>query len=525
MAELATAALFGAVVMIFLQSGSPWLADNDSFYHIKMARLLPELGFIDKFPWLHWTIFRERFVSHHHGFHVFLAPFAAASESLTGGLVAGAKAANVIAMSLTCLTFCVLLRHLNVKHAPIWLLALACAPWHFWLRMSYIRAPMIALPLMILALWLILKGRTVWLAFVAFALTQVYNGAVLLLLLPVALVLTMLLCRESVRSALRQTCAVIIGVSAGFVLHPYFPANLDFLRTQLFGSGLGAPREAGIEWRSYDARFFLMISGPLIAIWATCLAHRWRSGIQLSARSIFLLLVNLVFLALTLKARRFIEYWPVFALINAADFATFPAATGIKTERARTRRRAWPTALLVGMIATVGLFNLMTVRANIRPSYDPGQLREPMAHLQAHSPAGSIVFTDDWDVFPYCFFWNHHNRYIVGLDPVFTMEKYPLIWERYRLITRGQTPATLSDENAGESEQRVTIRDIGMFFEAKYVLVASDHPALYKQLLNDAECFRIIYPSPADRDDSSQAPFTVFEVSSSAAADTDSAEL
>lgn len=508
--------LFGAVVMTVLQSGSPWLADNDSYYHIKMARLLPQLGFIDQFPWLHWTIFRERFVSHHHGFHVFLAPFAAASESLTNGLVAGAKTANVIAMSLTCLTFCAVLRRLNVKHAPLWLLALACAPGHFWVRMSYIRAPMIALPLLLLALWLILAGRSTWLAVIAFLLTQVYNGAVLLLLLPTSLVLAGLLRREPLGPALRHAVAVVVGLTLGLVLHPYFPANLHFLRIQLFGTGLGAPNEAGIEWRPYDARFFLMMSGPLIAIWTTCLVQRLRSRIGVSARTIFLLLLNLFFLVLTLKARRFVEYWPVFALINAAEFSALPAPSVRETNPGiRTQRPSWHIVLAVALVAMGGLINLRIARANIHPSYDPGQLRGPMEFLAAHSPVGSIVFTDDWDVFPYCFYWNHHNRYIVGLDPVFTMKMYPELWERYRLITRGLTPATLSGSEAGDPRNRVTIGDISRVFGAGYVLVASDHPALYEQLGNDKDMFRLVYPPLSGTGDPSPAPFSLFEVISS----------
>ena len=66
-----------------------------------------------------------------------------------------------------------------------------------------------------------------------------------------------------------------------------------------------------------------------------------------------------------------------------------------------------------------------------------------MQYLSGHSPTHSLVFTDDWDLFPICFYYNDHNRYMVGLDPMFTKIPYPELWERYRLITRGQTPGTL----------------------------------------------------------------------------------
>jgi len=508
--DLAVAAVFGIVVMVILQTATPWLADNDSFYHIKMARLLPELGFVDRFPWLHWTLFRDAFVSHHHGFHVVLAPFAIASDALTGGLVLGAKAASVLSMGATALMFCVVLRELAVPRALLWLFALACAPWHFWVRLSYIRAPMVALPLLLVALWLMLRNRPRWLAVVAFALTQLYNGAVLLILLPVAFFLAALIRQADFRPALRHGAAVAVGIAAGFVLHPYFPANLGFLRTQIFDTGLGAPREAGIEWQPYAAAFFVRMCAALMIIWVVCVIVRlWRGG-GLSMRSTALLLLNVLFLALTLKARRFIEYWPVFALMNAADLTVCRAATGKGLSAATIRTRSRWALIAALSAAVVGFANLLTARGMIEPSYDPAAVRGPMRFLAETSPAGSIVFTDDWDVFPYCFYWNHHNRYVVGLDPVFTTARFPELWNRYRLITRGQTPAHLPPLTAGGRERPVGLEDILTFFEADYVLVAADHPALYAQLRERPDLFQLVYPSPTTEPAERQPPFAVF---------------
>lgn len=510
--DLAVAAVFGVAVMVILQTATPWLADNDSYYHIKMARLLPELGFIDRFPWLHWTLFRDAFVSHHHGFHVLLAPFAIASDTLTGGLVLGAKTAAIVSMGATALTFCLVLRELSVPRALLWLFALACAPWHFWVRLSYIRAPMMALPLLLVALWLMLRNRPLWLAVLAFGLTQLYNGAVLLILLPGAFFLAALIRQTDLRPALRHGAAVAGGIAAGFILHPYFPANLGFLRMQILDTGLGAPSEAGIEWRSYAPAFFVRMCAPLLAIWIVCVIVRlWRGG-AFSMRSAALLVLNVLFLAITIKARRFIEYWPPFALINAADLLARRAASGDGPSAASVRTGSGWALLAALAAAVVGFANLMTARGMIGPSYDPDAVRGPMQFLAGSSPAGSIVFTDDWDVFPYCFYWNHHNRYVVGLDPVFTTAKYPELWNRYRLITRGQTPARLPPLRAGGPERPVGIEDIHNFFEADYVLVAADHPALYLQLRDRSDLFQPVYPPPQTETAGRQPSFAVFRV-------------
>ena len=107
---------------------------------------------------------------------------------------------------------------------------------------------------MIAALGLMLANRPVWLGIVAFALMETYNGALVLLLLPAAFLLAAAVRRESVRRVLIQAGAIAIGLAAGFVLSPYFPENFRFLWTQLFETGLGAPGEAGVEWRPFASR-------------------------------------------------------------------------------------------------------------------------------------------------------------------------------------------------------------------------------------------------------------------------------
>ena len=60
--------LLGVAAMTYVQWSTYEPAGRDSFYHVKMAVLLPEIGFPDKFRWLRHTILNENNVSHHHGF-------------------------------------------------------------------------------------------------------------------------------------------------------------------------------------------------------------------------------------------------------------------------------------------------------------------------------------------------------------------------------------------------------------------------------------------------------------------------
>jgi len=511
---LLSAGIIGAAAMLVVQSGTPWLVGNDSYYHLRMASMLPETGFPSHFPWLHWTIFRDDFVSHHHGFHALLAAPALVSDWLTDDLILGGKAASVIGLGITAALFAAVLRQLGVPHPLLWTLLLTWAPWHFWMRLAYVRAPIAALPLLLGALWLILRNRPFLLGLMGFVFAQVYAGVVLFPLVPFAMLLGRAVAREPLGRGLVHLGAAAFGVGAGLIVNPYFPQNLRFLWVQLFETGLGSPAEVGSEWKPYDAWFLLKIALPILAVWVVSLIARLRCASRTDGVGFGLLILNLAFLALTIHARRFIEYWPVFLLLNAAEWRRHVAAeaTGaaVRAGRAASSRAIHTAAL--ALLAAPGIATILMTRAAVGTTYDPGRLRPAMAYLERNSPAGAIVFTDDWDLFPYCFYFNRHNRYVVGLDPVFTMTKYPQLWERYRLITRGQAPSPIHATDDSRPPDVARLEDIRDAFEAGYVLVAADHRKLYEQLHRRSDVFRRVYPAEPWNDADAIPAFSVFEV-------------
>jgi hypothetical protein len=513
--ELTIAWLIGAAAMTFIQTGSPGLVANDSYYHVRMAQLLPELGFTQRFPWLHWTIFRDQFVSHHHGFHVLLLPFAWVSQQLTGEGVWGAKAATAVAMGFTLVLAVLVLRELDARPRWLWLLLFGLLPAPYWLRLAYVRAPVVAMPLLLAALLLILRRRMWWLAVLGFVFTHVYGGFVLLPLVPLAFIGGDLLSGDSPRRSLHMVLATVAGGVLGLVLNPYFPANLRFLYTQVFETGLGAPADVGNEWRPYDSWFLARSIAPLAIVWLAALVHRLQSGVAIDARGVSLLLLNVGLLVLTIKARRFIEYWPIFALLSAASLATHrPLCEGGTIWRAAqaVAQRLWAQSVVITILAVGGALTLAEVRHQARPAHDVPALRDALAFLERNSTAGSLVFTDDWDVFPVCFYHNRHNTYAVGLDPVFTQSRWPALWERYKRITRGEAPAEMPRSLSDEFGRDIRLSDIGTVFGANYVLVCDDHAPFYRELSAATRDFERIYPPPSPEPRRSQPPVAIFRV-------------
>ncbi len=315
---------YGAVGGSGGQIGVP---GRDSFYHLKMAAMLPEHGLLKQFPWLRFCYFTdsgEAFVSHHYGFHVLLLPFVRFSRWVTGDYQAGGRWAITAFFGMVALLFVSLLRAESIHGRWFWLLLLGFLPYQFFTRHAFVRAISVSLAFMLLILLLAFRRRYVWMALAIAAYIHVYLGGVLYAPILVGLyVLSVCIGPPGEReSPWRLAAFAAAGWLLGVLLHPYRDGIAEFLRLQVFGSGLSPDISVGREWNSYEnVWFFANMSGVLLTAWAAAMALRLRLGPSLNPRELCVLLISFVFLALTLKARRFIEYWPMFSLLSTAMLA------------------------------------------------------------------------------------------------------------------------------------------------------------------------------------------------------------
>jgi hypothetical protein len=608
--ELLVAFLIGVTLIQFLFSGTggrsgvrPNLAGNDCFYHVKMALMLPEIGLPPRFEWLTQTIFFDRFVSHHYGFHVYLLPFVKVSQWLVGDPIPGARWAMAVSFGLVLAVFVWVLRTLGITSRWVWLTLVLLAPTDFFIRHCYVRAIDLSLLLQLVGLGLLLRGRYALAGLVIALYTHVYLGSFFLIIIAGIHFVSGLLDRERPRIDGRLLAWVVAGTVAGVMTHPYFPDSVSFLGTQIFATGLTPEIGVGTEWRAYDNVWsFANLIGIPLAVQAVALAWRLRAGPPLNRGEWTLLVASLFFFVLVLKARRFIEYWPVFSVLSSAALAgglvdgvvrsmsvsgpspragggrgavlcclatALIAASGTLVVLTIARRaglgasiatwRSWDVswiALLVLMVLAVALPALLDrggrlhsslvtkpavavqilmvgalvymillvgiapqasiVRRWAKGKYDLDQVQAVMRALRDASDRGDIVFTDDWDVFPVYFFFNDWNRYIVGLDPVFSYRKDRETWERYVKISRGQVPSSAAVEDMvdGRRQQRtiqVTPDDIRAVFHARFVITDQDHTALSEKLDAASTFARRIYTA-TPRTEGAKPPYMLFEI-------------
>lgn len=666
--SIALVALGVGLLTFYYHASTPRPGDEigvpefDSFYHIKMAAKLPEWGLLRELPWLEYVYFTREgreFVSHHFGFHVLLSPLVHLSKWLTGDDLHGARWTMALVFGLNLAAFNLLLRAGSVRWRWLWLLVFLLLPQQFFLRHTYIRAIGPSLLGMQVVLWALLTRRYLPAAVAIVAYIHVYLGSVLYVPVIVsAFVLGALIARQGEpRFASRMVLLAGAGWVTGVLTYPYLRGMLEFLRLQVLGSGLAPDIEVGQEWKPYTSLwFFASMSATLLSVWGAALVARALHGPWLSAREAALLLLQFAFLALTFKARRFIEYWPPLCLLSAAWIARPALATiedrlrayvarsrppadrllgplgaaalcvtaagsltlalwrtsaplvqaeyplwllltllvvlvplvraarlgaaggatpgvlrtvvfvfagagiivagvlaagwlsgrsaglapprlpvppwawvalgvayaltaalaararpGEQPAAARPTRTAWlglAPLLAVAGVALTGLMVCVRVGAvtheqtarGARCNFDLAEVRRAMSFLVQHSEPGDLVFTDDWDIFPVYFYVNHHNRYIVGLDPKFTHERRPDLWERFVRITRAQAPThsrvrfTRPDGSVREDVIDIDYVDIRDEFRARWVIIDSDHFSFAQQLASRPEHFEFAYP-------------------------------
>jgi len=425
-------------------------ADPDSFYHAKMGQLLLRQSSETQFPWLSATNLRFEFTDHHFLYHLLLGPFVNTTDPLIG-----IKVATVLFASLAIVSIYALMRNLRIKGA-FWYVLFLLTINPFLFRINLAKAqPLVLLALMVSLIFLF-NRKPLPLLFMMFVYSWLYAGwPVLLGLTVIYLLITqlrrkklvdLLAVRRRLRKVTKQNFAlllsVLIGAIAGIFFSPYFPGNINFVWEQAVNIGIfnyQGSINVGGEWYGYpiidlmrDASLFLVLYLFSLAAYI----YKWRKQ---TTHNHVLFAFSLVFLLLTLKSRRNIEYLVPFGVIFSASVITTLLDSFKFKLRWHLGRRALPLVSLGLVLILSPIFHRDVNQVKIQ--YQSGrpfnQYAAAAIWLRNNTNPGEIVFHSDWDEFPHLFYYNDHNYYIVGLDPSFLFRYDAQLHQEYVDITTG----------------------------------------------------------------------------------------
>jgi hypothetical protein len=263
------------------------------------------------------------------------------------------------------------------------------------------------------------------------------------------------------RFAWRSLAYPAAGILMGLIFNPYFPENIEFILGHLAPKLGESTTRVGNEWSPYQTLTLLENSaGALMAVLLGALALGWQKE-RIDLRTLTALGLVAVFGYMLFRSRRFVEYFPAFALVFLA-LAAAPALNEWRQRWATTGlyRFLLPVGMLLLLIYPLGV-TLRDGRALLADSKDAGYFAGAALWMNRNTPAGSTIFQTDWDDFTRLFFYHDDAVYTAGLDPTF-MELYDadrfVLW---RDITQGDV----------EQPGRIIRDDFG----ASYVFTDLDH--------------------------------------------------
>jgi len=471
----------------YLQLDSTF-ADPDSFYHAKMALLLRDGGVMTEFPWLSATTLRYAYVDHHLLYHLLLIPFVSFFDPLIG-----LKVATVILAAAAAAGFYWLLRAFRISGALFYaLLLLTVNPFIF--RINLAKAQPLVLLALFIIFYLLLHKRYLSLIVASALYVWLYAGWPLLPILTATFVVTNLVVgrirngwqsdRVANQQSRRLLGSVGLGLAAGVFFSPFFPLNVSFYWQQSFKIAVINYQNiiaVGGEWYPYRLSELLLSTVPLLVVVVLGLIVFVSTVRKQPVGSWVLLFFSVIFFALTLKSRRNVEYLVPFSLA----FAALAISRGGVEVWLKQRQQP---ALVVAGIATLFFvaFSPLIYRdiQSVRQQYADGFLlstmAEPARWLQQHVAAGEIIFHSDWDEFPFLFYYNDQNYYLVGLDPTFMYENSRKLFLEWASITAGDTTTGLAEK-------------IATLFNAHYVLVDYHQNALFDRNLRADSSFERVF--------------------------------
>jgi asparagine N-glycosylation enzyme membrane subunit Stt3 len=209
----------------------------------------------------------------------------------------------------------------------------------------------------------------------------------------------------------------------------------------------------GNEWSPYRTWTLVENSGAALAAFVLgVMALGWREK-RMDKSVLTTLTLAVLFGYMLFQSRRFVEYFPPFALIFAALSAA-PVLNEWK-ESVWWGKRPYLNPLLplfmliiLAWPLTTSLNDARDLLANSKPA---DQYAEAALWLRANTEPDAMVFQTDWDDFTRLFFYNTEAIYTAGLDPTY-LELYDAdLYDVWVDITKGRVekPSQIIRERFG----------------------------------------------------------------------------
>jgi len=389
----AAAGLLTFFVVAFILLTLPTLPDSDSYFHLAVARLYAEQGFVNELPWARYSVMREHYGDKEFLFHVLLMPIAHGDAATSGRLMIAALNGIIAALLVI----------IGIEFAGLhgaWLMPLVylTAPY-FWFRTIRLRPELLSVILLLALILAARRQRIVIAAVIACAYALSYTAFHVVATIAV---LWMLLTKQWKLGA-----AILGGLAVGLLVHPHFPDNLTiwwlqnvryfFVKSTLdVGSEIKPPHLAML-W--HNAGWFLAAIALLVT--------------RMRKPDAFIGVPAAIFSVLQIAMERMSIYF-------------FPLASLVLLKRMRYFWLVMAIAIAASTPFTIASLHYLRTRV-------PPDLERDYAEFAKHIPPNAKIAAR-WGPTDTYVFYAPQGRYLDVLDPFFMAAKHPREYAAYRQL-------------------------------------------------------------------------------------------
>jgi hypothetical protein len=426
------------------------------------------------FPWTTCSIWSHPFFNKEWLFHIYLIPF-----TLLFGNITGAKIAISVTALLIALAWGNLFKTLKIKNILFAMLFILFSTGYIYIgRLILCRSFLISILFMPLALNFMFRKKGPLLAVTIYLYMLAYVGA--WQMLPLIFIFdTFSFFLSDKKQEMKKLMLPwgIIGVTAGIIITPYFPVNINaiftqtilILKAQWFGVEKAGTLPMGTELAPIPLKHIIYYI-PIFSLAAFALydlfnrkiyrktgdSSNANGNVNITKNSsgasrielYTLIIFTALYMVMTLFTQKFIEYsLPLFTLTIFLYWETYPLPAWkskcifytpeSENDCTLSNLRKKCTILLLIISALFSSFQLQKSFYRKNLIY-----QDSTEWIKKNIPEKRVIFSGDWDDNVILFYYLTDYKFLVLLDPYFMYAESPEKFMLWQKIAEGKVEET-----------------------------------------------------------------------------------
>ncbi|MEA3354881.1 MAG: hypothetical protein U9Q63_00125 [Patescibacteria group bacterium] len=428
----------GLLGLLIVQWLTPNIWGADGYYHIRLAEIFKNSGFIKTLPQARFSYFADRFSNKDWLYHLLLVPFTCFSNIFVGAKWAAFLFGGVFYISL------LIIASYYVTSAG--LIVVGLAPFlssHFLQTLSRPRPMILGITLGLWVAHFLIQKKNKKVFGVSLIYSMMHITA--LIVVGYGIIISFFRWMFKKRANWQGVFWAGAGVLGGFILHPNLPNNffyfyLNGILVPFFATRWGV-LELGAEFfpmttLDYFKKYPLIVLGLLFMV-LVVLMERPKTKKQTQ----IMFLLSSVFIIMGMLSKRYISHGYPFLILTLGMFISdWQKSRGFKKFLKKIERSINLIMVIgVGLVFWLLFSGFSRTVATARGITIINKHYESMGEwLKIHVPDDELIFHANWSDSQYFIGINPKNDYFVTMDPVYMWHKNEEVYKLYRAIAFGQ---------------------------------------------------------------------------------------